>query len=57
MYKRSKVQSLPILKTDWCLDLMIRELSLGVDALGWNSLKKKKIMIFNFLYEINLSFS
>ena len=42
LYKRFEVQSPPTPKTDWYLGLMIKELSLGVDAMGWNFLKKKK---------------
>ena len=32
VYKRSRVQSLSTPKTDWCLSLMIKEISLEVDA-------------------------
>ena len=42
LYKRSRVQSLPTLKTDWCLGLMIKELSSRADIIDWNFLKKKK---------------
>ena len=35
-------------KIDLCLSLMIKELSLGANAIGWKSLKKK--IIINIYY-------
>ena len=47
MYKRSKIQSPPTPKTDWCLVSWSddKELSSGANAISWYSLIKKYIYI------------
>ena len=35
-----KFNSYSIPKTNWCIDLKIKELSSGTDVINWNSLKK-----------------
>ena len=55
--KKFGVQSPPIIKTNWCLGLLIKSKIVEADVIDWNSIKKFKKKKLEKLYFTTLNYT